>query len=207
MESLVAALHVPGASVWLVVSYLLGSIPFGLLIALGLGKTDVRTKGSGNIGATNVARVVGKKLGAFTLLLDGLKGAAPVLLVDVALEIPPESGSLLASLSGLMALIGHCFPVWLRFHGGKGVATGAGFFVAHLPLEAGIGLAAFALVYAVSRTVSLASLLAGLVAVVTVAVRGPHDVSLAPVGVMFLIMVLRHTSNIKRLLRKEELKV
>lgn len=207
MESLIAALRVPGAPAWLVVSYLLGSIPFGLLIALGLGKTDVRTKGSGNIGATNVARVVGKKLGAFTLLLDGLKGAAPVLLVGQVLDMPAESAALLASMSGLMALVGHCFPVWLRFRGGKGVATGAGFFVAHLPLEAGIGLAAFALVYAVSRTVSLASLLAGLVAIITLAVRGPHDISLVPVAVMFVIMVLRHTSNIKRLLRKEELKV
>ena len=207
MEPFTAALAVPGASWWLLGSYLLGSIPFGYLIARFVARTDVRTQGSGNIGATNVARVVGKKLGAFTLFLDALKGALPVLLVVPALAPPESSADMLQAMSGLSALVGHCFPVWLLFRGGKGVATGAGFLLAHLPLEAGIGVGVFALTYALSKTVSLSSLVAGLAALVAALLLEPLDASLVPIGVMLFIVVVRHTSNIKRLLKKEELKV
>lgn len=207
MEPFTAALAVPGASWWLLGSYLLGSIPFGYLIARFVARTDVRTQGSGNIGATNVARVVGKKLGAFTLVLDALKGALPVLLVVPALAPPESSADMLQAMSGLSALVGHCFPVWLLFRGGKGVATGAGFLLAHLPLEAGIGVGVFALTYALSKTVSLSSLVAGLAALVAALLLEPLDASLVPIGVMLFIVVVRHTSNIKRLLKKEELKV
>lgn len=207
MEPFTAALAVPGAPWWLLGSYLVGSIPFGYLIARFVAKTDVRTQGSGNIGATNVARVVGKKLGAFTLVLDALKGALPVLLV-VPVLIPPESSAdMLQAMSGLLALVGHCFPIWLLFRGGKGVATGAGFLLAYLPLEAGVGVAVFAVTYAISRTVSLSSLVAGLAALVAVLVLEPLDATLVPLLVMLLIVVVRHTSNIKRLVKKEELKV
>lgn len=207
MDSFSRALAVPGAPWWLLGSYLLGSIPFGYLIARFVAKTDVRTKGSGNIGATNVARVVGKKLGAFTLFLDALKGALPVLLVVPALGAPESQADMLEALSGLFALVGHCFPVWLLFRGGKGVATGAGFLLAHLPLAAGIGVGVFAATYALSRTVSLSSLVAGAAALVAVLVLEPLDASLVPLLIMLLIVVVRHTSNIKRLLKKEELKV
>ncbi len=207
MESLQAALAVEGAAWWLAGSYLLGSIPFGYLIARFLAKTDVRTQGSGNIGATNVARVVGKKLGAFTLVLDALKGALPVLLVSYALSVPSSSLSLLQAASGLCALLGHCFPVWLLFRGGKGVATGAGFLIAYLPLIAGVGIVVFGLAYAAFRMVSLSSLLAGVVVLVVVLLTRPLDAALVPLGVMFAVVVLRHTSNIRRLLNKQELKV
>lgn len=202
-----AALAVDGAVWWLLGCYLLGSIPFGYVIARFLAKTDVRTQGSGNIGATNVARVVGKKLGAFTLVLDACKGAFPVLFVVPLLSVPDASAELLRGLSGLCALIGHCFPVWLKFKGGKGVATGAGVLMAQMPLVAGIGLAVFGLAYAVGRMVSLSSLLAGAAALVAVLFLKPLDAALLPLAGMFLIMVVRHTSNIKRLIKREELKV
>lgn len=207
MEPFAAALATDGALWWLLGSYLLGSIPFGYLIARFVAKTDVRTQGSGNIGATNVARVVGKKLGAFTLLLDALKGAFPVLFVVPALSAPSSSAELLQGMSGLCALVGHCFPVWLLFRGGKGVATGAGFLIAYMPLVAGIGIAVFGVAYAGFRMVSLSSLIAGAAVLVAVLLMKPLDATLVPLAVMFLIMVVRHASNIKRLVKKQELKV
>lgn len=207
MEPFTTALSVPGAPWWLLGSYLLGSIPFGYVIARVVGKKDVRTAGSGNIGATNVARVVGKKLGAFTLVLDAMKGAIPVLFVVQALDVPPASAPMLQGMSGLCALVGHCFPVWLKFRGGKGVATGAGFLIAFMPVIAGIGIAVFGLAYAAARMVSLSSLIAGVAVLVAVVVVKPLDAALVPLGIMFAIMVLRHTSNIKRLIKRQELKV
>ena len=103
-------------------AYLLGSVPFGLLLGKLFGAADVRKAGSGNVGATNVARVAGPLAGIFTLALDGAKGAAAVWL---AARFANESAAWMI-VAGLAALIGHCFPVWLRFRGGKGVATAAG---------------------------------------------------------------------------------
>jgi acyl phosphate:glycerol-3-phosphate acyltransferase len=206
-DAFAAALALPYAPWILAGSYLLGSIPFGYLLALLFAKEDVRTKGSGNIGATNVARVVGKRLGALTLVLDALKGAAPVLLLANLVAPSTPGGTLLQACAGLCAFLGHCFPVWLRFRGGKGVATGAGFLFAHLPFASLFGLVAFAFVYAIARVVSASSLAAAFAVLVAVLVMRPLDAALLPIGVMFLVLVLRHTSNIKRLLHKEELKV
>lgn len=200
------ALSLPQAPWLLGAAYLAGSIPFGLLIARFFGKTDVRTQGSGNIGATNVARVVGKKLGALTLALDALKGALPVLAVSL-FAIPDESRPALEALVGLSAFLGHCFPIWLKLKGGKGVATGAGFLVAFDPLAGAIGLGAFALTYAVSRYVSLGSLVAALTVIVALVALRPLDAALLPLGLMFLILIFKHRSNITRIVRKEELKV
>ena len=106
-------------TLWAVIGYLLGSIPFGLLLAKAMGLGNLRDIGSGNIGATNVLRTGSKKAAALTLLLDGGKGALAVLLARTL------AGDDAAQIAGLMAFIGHCFPVWLRFRGGKGVATQA----------------------------------------------------------------------------------
>src|SRR6266481_3444113 len=108
------------------VAYLLGSIPFGLLVAKVFGRGDVRKEGSGNIGATNVSRVAGPLAGILTLLLDGAKGAAAVL---VAGRYSNESAMWMV-IAGLAAMVGNCFPVWLRFQGRKGVATAAGVYLA-----------------------------------------------------------------------------
>ena len=115
--------HPAGASAALVaLAYLAGSIPFGLLITRAVSGQDVRAVGSGNIGATNVARAAGRSAAALTLLLDALKGLLPVLL---AAHLTGPEGGLVTAACAIAAVLGHCFPVWLRFRGGKGVATAA----------------------------------------------------------------------------------
>jgi glycerol-3-phosphate acyltransferase PlsY len=137
-----------------VVGYLLGSIPFGLIFArLFVGK-DVREHGSGNIGATNVSRVVGPLAGILTLLMDAAKGATAVWL---AVRFTDHSASA-TIFAGLAALLGHCFPVWLRFNGGKGVSTALGVFIALCPLAALVAFILFVLVVGFWRYVSLGSL-------------------------------------------------
>jgi glycerol-3-phosphate acyltransferase PlsY len=171
--------------------YLLGSIPFGLLLTRLAGLGDIRNVGSGNIGATNVLRTGNKGLAALTLLLDGGKGAAAVLL---AAPFGPEA----AALAGLGAVIGHLFPVWLRFKGGKGVATGLGVLLASAwP----VGLAACAtwlLVAAVLRYSSLAALLAFLLAPLYAWLFTHRGELVALAGAIALLVWLRHSGNIGR---------
>src|SRR5258707_11929752 len=126
----------------LVVAYLLGSIPFGLIVGKLFGGADVRKAGSGNIGATNVARVVSPLAGVLTLALDAAKGWAAVWLAS---RVTHGAANLMV-IAGLLALVGHCFPVWLRFRGGKGMATAAGVFAALCPLATLLGGLRFRLV-------------------------------------------------------------
>ena len=144
-----------------VVAYLLGSIPTGYLLVRLFRKQDIRSVGSGNIGATNVLRSGGKGLGAATFLLDVLKGCAAVwvggLLGELLLpEMPFRDAQAIAALA---AVIGHMFPVWLHFRGGKGVATGFGVFLVAAPLAALAAITTFALILLISRYVSLASII------------------------------------------------
>jgi glycerol-3-phosphate acyltransferase PlsY len=143
---------------WLAVpvGYLLGSIPFGLLLGKLFGAKDVRQHGSGNIGATNVSRVAGPFAGILTLILDAAKGAAAVWLGARV----SEQNATVMMLAGLGALCGHCFPIWLKLKGGKGVATGLGVFAALSPLAVFCAVVVFALAFLVWRYVSLASLTA-----------------------------------------------
>ncbi len=141
---------------FVLLGYLLGSIPFGLIFAKILGGTDVRGQGSGNIGATNVSRVAGPLAGILTLVMDAAKGAASVTL---AAKFSDNASSAMM-FAGLGALLGHCFPVWLRFKGGKGVATALGVFLALSPAAALAALFLFVLVVAFWRYVSLGSLAA-----------------------------------------------
>src|SRR5947208_16603174 len=135
------------------VAYLLGSIPFGLLLAKLFGAADVRKSGSGNIGATNVARVVGPLAGILTLVFDTAKGAAAVWLAS---RVTNESATWMM-VAAFAVLLGHCFPVWLKFKGGKGVATALGIFLALCPLAAVAALLLFLLCVAYWRYVSLGS--------------------------------------------------
>jgi glycerol-3-phosphate acyltransferase PlsY len=137
-------------------AYLLGSIPFGLILAKLFGGSDVRKEGSGNIGATNVARVAGPLAGTLTLLLDAGKGTAAVLL---AMRLSHDSAAWMM-IAGLAALVGHCFPVWLKFKGGKGVATAVGVFLAMAPLPALAALGVFVVIVGIWRYVSLGSIVA-----------------------------------------------
>lgn len=183
--------------------YLAGSIPFGVLVTRWRRGVDVRAQGSGNIGATNVARVAGKKLGMVVLVLDALKGAIPVLL---ALQMIPESPRVHVAV-GLAAFLGHCYPVWLKLKGGKGVATALGVLIVLIPLAALAGAAVYALVLVTTRVSSLGSLLAGMTAVATAAfTASAHEYALLS-GILFAFMIWTHRSNIRRLLRRTERKL
>ncbi|MHB8875336.1 MAG: glycerol-3-phosphate 1-O-acyltransferase PlsY [Myxococcaceae bacterium] len=183
--------------------YLAGSVPFGVVITRMLGRADPRESGSGNIGATNVARVAGKKLGVLVLLLDASKGAVPVL---VAIRLLPESPWIHAGV-GLAAFLGHVFPVWLRFHGGKGVATALGVFGVLLPLAAVFGFVVYAAIFLTTRVASLASLAGSVVAVGSSFFIGrPREYS-ALAGVLLLLILFTHRGNIGRILKRKELKL
>lgn len=185
--------------------YLLGSIPFGLLVGKLFGHADVRAEGSGNIGATNVARSAGKLAGLITLLLDAGKGAAAVYL---AMRLAPDSSQWIMA-AALAAMAGHCFPVWLGFRGGKGVATAAGIFAVLCPLAMLGALAVFLLVAITWRFVSLASLAAAAVIPLLVYfLWAPGHAPAPAIGfgtvAISLLVIYKHQSNMQRLLRGEE---
>jgi len=188
-----------------VAAYFFGSIPFGLLLAKLFGGPDVRKAGSGNIGATNVVRVAGPLAGILTLLLDAAKGSAAVVL---AARLTNES-AVWMMMAGFLALIGHCFPVWLRFKGGKGVATAAGVFLALCPLAMLGALSLFILVVAFWRYVSLGSI-AGAAAIPLLMYllwaprhAPPHVVTFGSLAIALLV-VYKHDANIQRLVEGEE---
>jgi acyl phosphate:glycerol-3-phosphate acyltransferase len=197
-------LMVAGLWYWLPLAfglgYLLGSIPFGLLLTRAAGLGDVRTIGSGNIGATNVLRTGNKGLAAATLLLDGLKGTAAVLIADHYFGQGP------AMFAGLGAFLGHVYPVWLKFKGGKGVATYIGVLAGLVPQ----GAAFFALVWLasafLSRTSSLSALVACVATPIALAVTG-HVECAALAALMTLLLLWTHRANIRRLLKGEEPKI
>jgi glycerol-3-phosphate acyltransferase PlsY len=179
--------------------YLIGSIPFGLLLAKAAGKGDIRDIGSGNIGATNVLRTGSKWLAAATLLLDMAKGFAAVL---VAWLWFPEG----IPVAALAAVVGHCFPVWLKFRGGKGVATNAGVSFG-LGWPIGVAYAVVWLgVLALSRISSLAGMTAVVAAAVAAALFG-YEPFVPVLAAIALLVVWLHRENIKRLLAGEEPKV
>jgi acyl phosphate:glycerol-3-phosphate acyltransferase len=199
------------ATLLVVAAYLLGSIPTGLLIGKKMG-VDVRTQGSGNIGATNVARTVGKRVGVLVLLLDALKGAAPVALLaaldlDRRIAVGAPLDDYLVTAVGLAPIVGHCFPVWLGFRGGKGVATALGVFMVVDPLALCVGAALFAALYAAFRIVSIGSMAAAIAVPIASALFGrPLPVVLLAIGGA-VIVIGKHHGNIRRLLRRSELKV
>ncbi|HXY25662.1 MAG TPA: glycerol-3-phosphate 1-O-acyltransferase PlsY [Candidatus Acidoferrum sp.] len=187
-----------------VAAYLLGSIPFGVILARLFG-SDVRKAGSGNIGATNVARVVGPLAGILTLVLDAAKGAAAVLLAQ---RLSNDSATWMM-VAALAALVGHCFPVWLKFKGGKGVATAAGVFLTLSPLAFAVAIALFVLVVVFSRYVSLGSISAAaampLLMYLLWAPRHapPPAVTIGTLAAALLI-ILKHRGNLQRLLTGAE---
>lgn len=183
-----------------VLGYLLGSIPFGIVITRAFGLGDLREIGSGNIGATNVLRTGNKTAALLTLLLDSGKGAAAVL---IARAIAPEDA---VQLAGFAAFLGHCFPVWLGFRGGKGVATYLGTLLA---LFWPVGLACcatWAVVAAVTRYSSLSALIAAAVSAGWAVLLGQTDIALLCI-LLALLIFIRHRANIERLMTGEEPKI
>ena len=196
------------------VSYLLGSIPFGYILVKLFLKQDIRATGSGNIGATNVARSGAKGLAVATLTLDAAKGFVAVFSTMVFFAAVGEGPWLLtlASFAGLFAVLGHMFPVWLRFRGGKGVATAVGAFAPLAPGALGISLIVFLVVTAITRFVSLGSMLASLTFAISAYLLPPHELRHEEDSTMFfvtltvtsLLIVLKHHENIRRLLAGTE---
>ncbi|HEY0171964.1 MAG TPA: glycerol-3-phosphate 1-O-acyltransferase PlsY [Pyrinomonadaceae bacterium] len=189
-------------------AYLLGSIPFGYLLVRLRGGGDVRRTGSGGTGATNVSRRAGKRVGVLTLLLDALKGTAAVLVARTLLGAGDEWW---VCAAGVAAVLGHVFPVWLRFRGGKGVATGLGVFLVLAPLATACALAVFVVVVWLWRYVSLGSMTGAAVlplAVWALGASGVSDRAAAPVLAVAVtgaaLIVFMHRANIGRLLRGEE---
>ncbi len=200
----------------LVGAYLAGSLPFGLIVARLAKGIDIREHGSKNIGATNVTRVLGWKWGALCFVLDVLKGALPVLLPNVMLAADDSNRIHWQVAAGLLAILGHMFPVWLGFHGGKGVATALGVAATLCHVTTGdlpiaLAFAAFVLVFSVSRIVSISSITASATfAISQMFFLWPEpfraetwSIASFSLAVPTLIIV-KHRSNIVRLLRGEE---
>ena len=192
-------------------AYLIGSIPFGMILAKTFAKINIKNEGSKSIGATNVLRVVGqndpklaKKLAIFTIILDFLKAFVPILIF----KLLGYDDGILWSI-GVLGVMGHCFSIYLFFEGGKGVATGAGVMAVMLPIELFIGVFVWFLVGKIFKISSIASLCA-LISFLISSFIIHYDMSInthAPIILICFIIFYKHIPNIKRLLSKEECKV
>jgi acyl phosphate:glycerol-3-phosphate acyltransferase len=195
----------------LVASYLLGSIPFGYLAAR-LAGIDIRKAGSGNIGATNVVRVLGKSYGYPVFFLDFLKGLGAVKIsVLIATRMQPEWGSpeIFGIIAAVSTVIGHCFPPWLKFRGGKGIATSAGALFGLMPLAMLIGVAIWILVFWLTGYVSVASITAAIALPFVIAILTPLNQSYGKALFysslcIAAVVIWRHHSNLSRLMRGTE---
>jgi glycerol-3-phosphate acyltransferase PlsY len=187
----------------LTAAYLMGSIPFGYLLGKGKG-VDLRKEGSGNIGATNALRVIGAGAGLLVLLLDATKGFIASWLGSSFSGMPAGWGG---PVAGLLALVGHCFSVFMGFKGGKGVATALGTTLYLVPLYGVLGLAIFAVIVLVSKYSSLGTLTAVLT-VLGLVLAGDFSLGLKlSTSVMVLIIVVKHRNNIRRLVTGKELPI
>ncbi|MBT4878824.1 MAG: glycerol-3-phosphate 1-O-acyltransferase PlsY [Alphaproteobacteria bacterium] len=182
----------------ILLAYFIGSIPFGLIITKFLVKKDIRTIGSGNIGATNVVRAGGKKLGALTLFLDALKG-----LLCIALAHKFNINNLLfINLIALFAVLGHCFPVWLKFKGGKGVATYLGILLILDPILTLFIMLGWYVVFYITYIVSFASVLVVITIILFLIMQ--LTVTNIPLIIASIIIIYRHKENISRMLKGKE---
>jgi glycerol-3-phosphate acyltransferase PlsY len=188
-----------------VVGYLLGSIPFGVLFARMRG-IDLQAVGSGNIGATNAARALGKGIGVLVLVCDAAKAAVPLYVARRVLAAEPHLDWLFAA-GGLGAVLGHMFPPWLRFRGGKGVATGLGVFLVLAPLPVAIAAAVWVVLYALTRVSSVGSLVAIAVLPIAMALLHAPRPFLALALALVPLITWKHRGNITRLLHRQESKV
>jgi len=193
----------PFHAAYLLGAYLVGAIPFGLFFAKAVGGVDVRTVGSGNIGATNVLRAAGKKAALLTLLADCLKGLIPVLLASTLFP-----GELLSVLSGVAAILGHNYPIYLKFKGGKGVATSFGVVLAVAPGTGLICLLAWAAAAAIGKYSSLSALISfALYPLITFTLHGDSKPQAFLSLFVFSMIYYRHRENIRRLISGTETKI
>ena len=198
------------AFIWIAIAaYLLGSIPVGYVLVRLFRRQDIRTLGSGNIGATNVLRSEGKGLGAATFALDVLKGAAAVLMGAALAHsvLPGVPARNVEALAALFAVLGHMFPVWLKFRGGKGVATGFGVFLVAAPWAALASITLFLIVFGITRYVSLGSIIgaASFPVIAYFMVRGDRPAFFVAVqAIVALLIIIKHHPNIRRLIAGNE---
>jgi glycerol-3-phosphate acyltransferase PlsY len=207
------------AATVIILAYLLGSIPFGYLIVRARSGADIRETGSGGTGATNVSRRAGKGAGVLTLLLDACKGTAAILLARFILGLPVFSGAasdssaLWVAAAAILVVIGHMFPVWLGFRGGKGVATGVGVFLVLAPLALGAAGVIFLLIIVATRYVSLGSIVAA--SIIPLFIWLQHGLissvddfwpTLLAATLIAILIIFAHRGNIQRLLRGTESK-
>lgn len=198
----------------LTISYLIGSIPFGYIIPIAKG-IDIRKQGSGNIGATNVGRILGRKYGIIIFILDLLKGFIVVFIIPVlicGIKFPTTSDNLLVILCGVCAILGHVFPVYLRFKGGKAVATSLGVFIWLSPIPIAIAFGVWILTVILSRYVSLGSMIGAIVLT-----GGIIAFEKEPFGngiyitilsiIVAILIILRHITNIQKIINGTETKV
>ncbi|MGC1320903.1 MAG: glycerol-3-phosphate 1-O-acyltransferase PlsY [Candidatus Udaeobacter sp.] len=199
------------SAVLLVGSYFLGSIPFGYLAGRLVG-IDIRQAGSGNVGATNVVRVMGKRYGYPVFALDFLKGFGAVKLSMLMAPGPPHgwnSPEIFGILAAMSSVLGHLYPPWLRFKGGKGVATSAGALLALTPVATLIGVGIWIIVFWLTRYVSLASMIAAVVLPIVILVVRSHDQNngkplVYSSACVAAVVIWRHRSNLSRLIRGTE---
>ena len=191
-----------------IIAYLIGSIPTGIVVAKILGAPDPRAVGSGNIGATNVGRAAGKAAGIITLIGDVLKGFLITLLALYILGSSSEANSPLAiSIVAFSVFLGHLFPVFLKFKGGKGVATTLGVFLAIGPFQAILALILFIIIVAIFKHVSVASMIAS-VSIPLLLNLSPATSPYIPLAVIIsVLIILKHSDNIKRLIQGTENKI
>lgn len=185
----------------LIISYLLGSIPFGLLLGKLLKGIDIQEHGSHNIGASNTMRVLGKPIGIATLVLDIGKGWLAVKLAQWFFGIHVDWALVLI---GLMAVMGHIFPIYLKFKGGKGVATTFGIFLAITPLATLYTMLAFVIVVAITRYMSVGSIVAAICFPIFIYFNGMNRIYLTLAIVLGIFIIIRHISNIQRLIKGTE---
>ena len=182
----------------LATAYLLGSIPFSYLVARARG-VDVRKVGSGNVGATNVMRAAGRTAGLLAFVLDLAKGSAAVLIARAT-----TSDGALPAWCAVAAVLGHMYPVWLRFRGGKGVATGVGAFLPLVPVASGGGFLAFGLVLLATRYVSLGSIAGAVTLAVLAFLSGPDPAVARAAAGLAVLIVWKHRGNLERIARGTE---
>jgi glycerol-3-phosphate acyltransferase PlsY len=192
-----------GFALTALVSYLLGSIPTGYLVAMAQG-IDIRSVGSGNIGATNVFRTLGKTAGTTVLLVDAIKGFVACRFVAFGPGSPSEMHQMVA---GLFAILGHNYTCWLRFKGGKGIATTAGVLLALAPMGFAVAVGTFLIVLAMSRYVSLSSIFAAIVLPFGVWLAGGTTRMIVLMAFLGAMAIYKHRANIKRLIAGTESRI
>lgn len=193
----------------IILSYLIGAIPTAVWLGRIFYGKDIRNHGSKNAGATNTFRVLGKKPGIFVLLVDISKGILPLIIIDnLSLTLETSSIILLKIGVGIVAVLGHIFPIYAGFKGGKGVATTLGVVITLSPIAAAISVGVFVLTLVISKIVSLSSIFAALSFFLsTVFIIDNHDFIKIFAGAVFVLITLKHIENIKRILKNEEPKV